>query len=701
MRFWQGVREQAAGRALMVAASVTAMVSTGCTMATTASDPVAAPAAVIVGNVHGGRQPISGATVTLYEIAVGGYGSTATSAGSVMTGTDGSFSFGTANTCGTSSTLLLYIVASGGDPGSGTVNPAAKLMSVVGRCSASKTATVNIDEVSTVAAMYSLAQYFNPSTESFGRASTYSSGVSNAFATAGVLADLTYGQANTSLTTGTSNVVTITPETSKVNLIADILAACVNSPNTSSSTSMSCSTLFADAAPPPNGATTALGSGGTFPTAIDTLMAAYYLAVNPINATTPGVVNSAAMTALVGLAVPQSPFLPKATSVSDWTIGITYTGNFQNATSGCYGMSATTTPQIDSGGNLFYVNHTPAGSQCESKMTAAGVFSSSSPTTSNTLSPLSTAFTLDTANHPFYAGTVSGGNEILGASISPSANYTPKYSGSGITVAALMADGVTGGGSPADSAVLFLDATNGNLFEIANGTTASSSLAVTPLNSSALATAGAGPNSLALDHNGNVWVAETAGNSISAVTFPTANTPTRIASATAFQNPLAVAVDHANNVWVTNSPGGGSNGFLTYVTTGATPSTLTDTVNNDGGVNNPISVAVDGAGNAWVASAGQTVSGTANVGQTVSELYNSGSAVVPLSPSGTSGGFAHSYNGVSGVAIDESGNVWITNSAAVASATTSGQITEIVGAAVPTTQPLSAAVGSNKIATKP
>src|SRR5258708_30253127 len=82
------------------------------------------------GNLHGGQQPISGASVQLYATGATGYWSSATGLLSSpgITGANGGFSITGGYTC-PSSTSQLYIVSTGGHPGlsPGTNNAAIAL----------------------------------------------------------------------------------------------------------------------------------------------------------------------------------------------------------------------------------------------------------------------------------------------------------------------------------------------------------------------------------------------------------------------------------------------------------------------------------------------------------------------------------------------------------------------------------------------
>jgi len=76
-----------------------------------------------------------------------------------------------------------------------------------------------------------------------------------------------------------------------------------------------------------------------------------------------------------------------------------------------------------------------------------------------------------------------------------------------------------------------------------------------------------------------------------------------------------------------------------------------------GGLNAPTNIAIDGSGNAWITNSGAN---SVNGNNSVTELSPSGAAISP-STGYTSGGM----DGVVGVAIDPSGNAWIANDLAV------------------------------------
>ena len=70
--------------------------------------------------MHGGQQPITGSTIQLYAVGGGGDGTASTPllTQTVVTDTNGGFNITNDYTCPTASTLV-YIAASGGNPGYG------------------------------------------------------------------------------------------------------------------------------------------------------------------------------------------------------------------------------------------------------------------------------------------------------------------------------------------------------------------------------------------------------------------------------------------------------------------------------------------------------------------------------------------------------------------------------------------------------
>jgi hypothetical protein len=334
------------------------------------------------GHVHGGQQPVSGATIQLYAAGTpsgngGGYGVGATAlipTGSYFPGglpgctgatcttlpqtdANGNFSINGDYTC-PANVSQIYLVASGGNPGlGGTVNNTnLALMAALGPCPANGTLAssvpfINIDEVTTVAGVWALQQFMAaPSTgnalapvvgapgtsysNNLASATSVQSaviGLKNAFTTAKVMADVSTGLSPN------TNYAYATPESAKINTFADILAYCVNSDPSSTA---NCNNLLAAATP--------TGS----PTAKDTIQAAWYMAQNPSN-------NYANLYAFVtGAGAPFIPTLaaPTASAPGDFTIAISYAPTYNNGGTTTFGVDAPFSVAIDAYGNAWFAN---------------------------------------------------------------------------------------------------------------------------------------------------------------------------------------------------------------------------------------------------------------------------------------------------------------------------------------------------------
>jgi len=314
--------------------------------------------AVLQGKLYGGQQPIAGARVYLLAAGVGGYGGAsvsllnaavtgnADSVGAyVLTGPTGSFTISGDYTCTGGSQVYLY--ALGGNPGTGT-NSAAATMALLGGCPAGGKFTniplVTMNEVSTVAAAYAVAGYATDALHiSSSGTPLAKTGIANAFANATNLVDLGLG---TSLATTPGGNGTV-PQT-EINTLADILASCVNTSNTSTgAASASCSALFALA-------TSDGTSTGTQPA--ETATAAINIAHHPA-------LNVSALYAMNGGTT--SPFQPiLAVPPNDWTVRLAFSSGY-GGTNDEQGHSLA----VDGSGNIWAVEP-----YCQAAMTAPQVY---------------------------------------------------------------------------------------------------------------------------------------------------------------------------------------------------------------------------------------------------------------------------------------------------------------------------------------
>ena len=303
----------------------------------------------LAGTVRGGQQPIVGAHVYLLEAntaitfvpgssavpVVNGQDSvsllsqaqtgTADSVGAYVTSdSNGNFSVTGDYSCMPNGQVYLY--ALGGNPGSGA-NSAAGLMAVLGNCPgtgnfSSAVPYVVVNEVSTVAAAYAMAAFATDATGVWSTGTLLAqTGITNAFANAANLADLSTGAALT-----TTPVGNLTVPQAEINTLANILAACVNSTGAGSS---ACSVLLNNAQ--------SGGSSGTVPS--DTATAAINIANHP----------GSNVASLYALASAPPPFSPSLTSQpSNFTMPLvappsppTYFPNALNSTTVFMGDSIT------------------------------------------------------------------------------------------------------------------------------------------------------------------------------------------------------------------------------------------------------------------------------------------------------------------------------------------------------------------------
>jgi hypothetical protein len=188
----------------------------------------------------------------------------------------------------------------------------------------------------------------------------------------------------------------------------------------------------------------------------------------------------------------------------------------------------------------------------------------------------------------------------------------------------------------------------------------------------------------------------------------TNSTGSRFSAATS--TPFGIAVDRNGNLWMANSGASGTvadtYSSISYLAvsnnsstgTGGIMSSVTST-STAGGLNIPQDIEIDGNNNAWVANYTQNAIGVGAVPYQISEFSFNGTTIVPVTSGGLSTGTASAVPSVKnarGVAIDASGNIWIANNNSAAS-----YLTVLVGAAGPVITPKALAVGAKMIGQKP
>ncbi len=634
-----------------------ALAGCGTSFSPTASAPPISPAATFRGNVHGGQQPVAGAVVTLWAAGSSGYGTGASVLATAIAPTDasGNFAFG-AITCPSAATST-YITAQGGDAGF-TTNTAIMLAAGLGPCSGLATLSVNINEVTTAATAYALSHFFTTtlgtsSSDGFGGAATQAE-----VANAGLV------QANTStiptlvtLASGaaTPSTATLTTESAKLYTLANILAACVNSSGVSgpSDTTSACAQLFAATTPP--GATTAPS---------DTLQAAVQMALYPYQ-------NVAALTALPPAA---SPFVGLSATPNDLTLAVAYTAPALGLAINGTAISGTSSNlDIDASGRVWF----PTSSASAHGL---AVFD---PSSNSFAGPYATALV-----HPQYLavdidgivwGTDLAGNRLIGANAANPASLTSYTSANGSTTGPV---GITSNNNTPNAVMYTVTNAVGvsSVFQENNGTQNKVSNLFAP-------PTGLAP--YALRSPNRYFEAEVATSGFS--------------SACQLEAPY-ISSGNTSDVIIAVSGLPCESGGVAQFSQQSEESVMSASTLNQlcsylaqqcfappVAVSAPQGLAVDGDGNLWVANAGDGSVSTLSYARVTNTTDDYG-LLSPI-PYQHGTGQGDTLTQPYGIAIDRSGNVWLSNAGCVATNGTACtpapfMLTEIIGAAAPTITPL-------------
>ncbi len=618
-----------------------ALVFSGCTgapvMTSTQTNPVQGTA--INGRVHGGQNPVSGASVYLYAVGTGGYGGNGIAASSsnastsllnsnvltqspaggkdssnnyyATTDSGGNFSISGDYTCPSASTQV-YLFAKGGNAGAGVYNGIG-LLAGLGPCGALTSSTfVIVNEVSTVATAYALAGFATDATHISSSGTTLAlQGMANAFAAIPNMETLNTGVALATTPAGNGTVWQ-----KGINALANILASCVNT-----------------AIPPvsPYPCTTLLLIDGSV---TDTASAAIAIAHNPASG------NS--VSTLLALQTANPPFQPTTTSANDFTISISYTGSGLDGQSGL---------AVDASGNVWVASYT---GNVLSKFGPAGVvLSGSGGFTGNGLNG-SEAVAIDSSGDAWVANY--GGSSLSEFNSSGSPISGSPYTGGGL-------DGPNAVAIDQSGHVWAVNQGNSSISEFGSGGS--------PITGSGGITTGGlnDPTGIAVDFSGNIWVPNYHALGISEFNSSgTANASSPFTGG-GLDSPYGVAIDAAGNVWAANLYSGDS---LSELNSSGSPLSPVTTGYTGGGLNYPCNVAIDGAGNVWATNnyygGGSEISEASSAGNPISGTY------------GYQGGLFGPYS----LGIDGSGNVWVSNWGGGSG----NYITEYVGAAAPVVTPV-------------
>ena len=538
----------------------------------------------VSGIVHGGQQPVSQATIQLYSVGTGGLKSASNPliGSTIQTGSDGSFNItGAYNNC--TGATQVYIVATGGNAGSGT-NSSIALAAALGPCSSlTSTTFIFMNEVTTIAAAYALAPFASDFAH-IGATGSNPTGLVNAFASAALLANTAVGSAG-----GASVPAGVTVPLAEINTLADVVSACIN---TAGSSSNPCIALFS-------------ATGAT-----ETFGASLAIAKNP---------GASAVTALYSLSVPTAPFQPTLTGSSapnDFTIAINATAGGTLATP--YGIA------IDASGNAWVTNET--GSAVSELSASGGLLAS--PTATGLAGAQGVA--VDRSGNVWVANTA--GNSVVKFTLtSGSVTATNSYTAGGVTAPAAIAldsggnafianfngnsvTGLNSAGSPLNGSP-FTGSSNNIIVPNAIAVGPTGTIYVTSGNGSIvnLSNTGGflatlndgtlqGPAGVAVDGSGRTLATGfTTGASVGGALSQFASGGAAVAGSPAtsgISSPSGVATDGAS-IWVANNTTSGSVAQFSY-----SSDTPLSPLTGFGSLSSPTGVAVDASGCVWTANSG-------------------------------------------------------------------------------------------------
>jgi sugar lactone lactonase YvrE len=553
--------------------------------------PASNPGVGFTGRAKAGTQPIVGATVQVYAAGTSGNGSAGTLllTNTLLTDGAGAFSVPAGYACPAASSQL-YVVVRGGQVQT-TPNTAITLAAPIGACNQLVSGSqFVINEVTTAAAAYGLAQFLN-SGGNIGATATNTTGLSNAVATVSVLANLTTGTSP-----GASLPQNASSPAAKINSLANLLNTC-----TTATSSAGCTPLFSATTP----------SGGTAPA--NTLDAALNLVRNPGSNVATLYTQSTASTA----------FTPALTTApSDWTLFLNYTGG---------GMNSPTGVAVDTTGNVWVSSFNSAASEFAptgtpvfpNGITSGGLFESfglaidaqNNVWIPNEQTPLSVNGGLGSVTVLSSTGQVisgatgfSSGGIAYPIAIAIDTNATAwvvdNYDAK-VTLLSSTGQPLSGANGYAWPQLAFADAVAIDANH--NGWVASSednSLTKVSPDGTKFTTYACcnWPAGIAIDQRGFLWVANYMGDSISQL----AGDGTVISSGysdskASISHPQGIAIDGSGHVWITNILGTS----ITELAGSAVNSpgqTLSPTAGwaRDAGLNNGFAVAIDASGNLWV-----------------------------------------------------------------------------------------------------
>ena len=598
-----------------------ALIATAVCLLTAAS----ARADSISGSALAGGKPLAGSEILIRQAGTEG-SSQATTLATATSAGNGSFSAAYAPVPDGGP---LYAIARGGVAGQSSAGRKIRLMAVLGRAD-DPIATVTLNEQSTVASAYALAQFLGGIAVDGAEP-----GLSNAADTAANLFEARAGKVSFVLASSPNGNATET--LAKFNTVANALARCTRGDP------RKCRQLFAAAQAPGE------------PQVKNTLAAAHGLALVPGHGTDD-------VFSLQG----KQRYAPALTEApNDWTMALVYVGS---------GMNAPGRMAFDADGNIWVINNFEApGTTPGTKLTVlspTGEPILGSPITGGGLGGAGYGVTIDQSAR-VWVGNFAASNVSLfsgtGAVLSPGTGFMQ----GGISKPQGMATDSQGniwianfGG---DSVVVYRDG-DPSQFEQMTGSGIFNSFSV------------------AIDADDNAWVTNGAEAVARGSVTKIANdgTPLQTIRGGGLRSPQTIAVDQQGNLWVANL----LSKSVTLIGPDGRISPLSPIrVNGMGGA---WGLSIDGDGNVWVAGFPNThitlICGAEP--ESCPGDRETGDPISPKKNSYVSAGLQH----LTGIQVDSAGNVWAANNWTTGSSIKEfvggNGLVELVGAAPPVATPL-------------
>jgi len=682
----------------------------GCAGISGTAVPSSLTTSIPKGSLHGGQQPIAGSKIYVYaaeppsvsitpaygaaskSLIQPGVGTTTDVNGNSYVLTDGSgyFSYAGTVTCPLP-TSQIYILAVGGNTtghrAESLENGAITLSAALGSCSTINSSTfTSINEVTTAAMAFALSP-FTLDAVHIGAPTSNNVGLVNAFATVPNLVDNTTGTALTAIPGGNG----IAPQQS-LNTLANIIAPCANSV---SSTSAACSSLFSHT-------TTSSGSPA------NTFAALLNIATFP----------TAQVANLYSDALATAPFQPSLTTQpNDYSLAIAHSAPVSTS------VVAPGVVVIDGSGNLWL-----ASNRSNLVADAPDALVEFSPTGAfiaaytGSASPATQVFhqiqglAIDATSHYIYTtnlATDTKSDEVIQFNLqtqsvgwtatNPTTGATPggDFGTQSIAGVALDNNGnvwVTSSFFPTQTQPVYpASAPSSNVIELAAADGAEIGIFYNP------STGLQAPSGVGTDNSGSIWVVGSGSNNIGK--FSSAVAPASGAFVTAYAptgltEPTSVAIDSNNNIWAVDQFQPALSQIKGFNGTNAAASPYVTLALYQAAV-----TAVDGANQILIPSCrigcfpGSGFPGPDGLIRTnQSGASNTGAPAGPSAAvqgqltSGVSPTYA--FDGAGGIATDAAGNAWVTNSV-------SGKLTQVIGFAAPTRQPIAAAASAAALGTLP